>query len=263
MKKKLVIFDMDGTIYLGKDLFDGAKETFEYLKKHDIDYVFFTNNSSHDLEFYHQKMTNFGIECTLKKNFYSSTEVTIAHLLKLNVKNIYVIGNQCLKDKLTKHFNLIKEYKKDVRIDAVVAGFSTELTYKELQDGCLYLQTQDCLFIATNGDWRCPIEDGLYIPDCGGMCEWIYHCTGKKATVMGKPNPEIITYLTEQFNVSLNEVLAVGDRLYTDIQVAINANVDSVAVLSGESSIEDINNYPEKPTYILNSIKDLPDLLEK
>ena len=95
------------------------------------------------------------------------------------------------------------------------------------------------------------------------MCEWIYHCTGKKATVMGKPNPEIITYLAEQFNVSLDEVLAVGDRLYTDIQVAINAKVDSVAVLSGESSLEDINNYPEKPTFILDSIKDLPNLLEK
>ncbi len=263
MKKKLVIFDMDGTIYLGKDLFDGALETFNYLKDKNIDYVFFTNNSSHDLEFYHQKMTNFGIECSLEKNFYSSTEVTIAHLLKLNVKDIYVIGNQCLKDKLAKHFNLIKEYKKEQIIDAVIAGFSTELTYKELQDGCLYLQTQDCLFIATNGDWRCPIEDGLYIPDCGGMCEWVYHCTGKRATVMGKPNPEIITYLAEQFHVSLDEVLAVGDRLYTDIQVAVNAKVDSVAVLSGESSLEDINNYPEKPTFILKSIKELPELLEK
>ena len=263
MQKKLIIFDMDGTIYLGKDLFDGVLETFDYLNKHNIDYVFFTNNSSHDLEFYHKKMNAFGIKCDLKKNFYSSTEVTIAHLLKIGVKDIYVIGNQCLKDKLVKHFNIIKEYNKDQKIDAVIAGFSTELTYKELQDGCLYLETNDCLFIATNGDWRCPIEDGLYIPDCGGMCEWIYRCTGKKATVMGKPNPGIITFLAEQFNVTLDEVLVVGDRLYTDIQVAINAKVDSLAVLSGESSLEDINNYPEKPTFILDSIKNLPGLLEK
>ena len=263
MHKKLIIFDMDGTIYLGKNLFDGALETFKYLKENDIDYVFFTNNSSHDLEFYYQKMSAFGVECTLEKNFYSSTEVTISHLLKLGVKDIYVIGNKCLKNKLAKHFNLIDKYEENRKIDAVIAGFSTQLTYKELQDGCLYLQTNDCLFIATNGDFRCPIEDGLYIPDCGGMCEWIYRCTGKKATVMGKPNPEIITYLAEQFHVSLDEVLAVGDRLYTDIQVAINANVDSVAVLSGESSLEDIKNYPAQPTYILQSIKELPELLEK
>ena len=61
---------MDGTIYLGKNLFDGALETFKYLKENDIDYVFFTNNSSHDLEFYYQKMSAFGVECTLEKNFY-------------------------------------------------------------------------------------------------------------------------------------------------------------------------------------------------
>ena len=263
MRKKLVIFDMDGTVYLGKNLFDGTLETFQYLRDNNIDFVFFTNNSSHDLEFYHQKMTNFGVECDLKKNFYSSTEVTISHLLKLGVKDIYVIGNKCLKDKLEKHFHLIKEFNQEKKIDAVIAGFSTELTYKELQDGCLFLQTNDCLFIATNGDFRCPIEDGLYIPDCGGMCEWIYRCTGKKATVMGKPNPEIIYYLADQFGVKLDEVLAVGDRLYTDIQVAVNAKVDSVAVLSGESSLEDIKNYPDQPTYILNSIKELPDLLKR
>ncbi len=263
MQKKLIIFDMDGTIYLGKDLFDGSIECFKYLKEHNIDYVFFTNNSSHDLDFYYNKITNFGIECDLEKNFYSSTEVTIAHLEKLNVKNIYVIGNQSLKRKLANHFNLIPEYQPNIKVDAVVAGFSTELVYKELQDGCLFLETNDCLFIATNGDWRCPIENGLYIPDCGGMCEWIYRCTNKKATVMGKPNPEIISYLAEQFNCSLDDVLVVGDRLYTDIQVAINAKVDSLAVLSGESSLEDINNYPEKPTHILNSIKELPDLLEE
>ena len=109
MQKKLIIFDMDGTIYLGKDLFGGALETFKYLKDNDIDYVFFTNNSSHDLEFYFDKMKTFGIDCDLKKNFYSSTEVTISHLLKEGVKDIYVIGNKCLKDKLAKHFNLIKE----------------------------------------------------------------------------------------------------------------------------------------------------------
>ena len=253
---------MDGTIYLGKDLIPGSLETFEYLNKHNIDYVFFTNNSSHDLEFYHKKVSNFGIKCSLEHNFYSSTEVTIAHLLKIGVKNIYCIGNKCLKDKLSKHFNVIDRYEESFPVEALVAGFSTELVYDELKGACLYLQKKDIPFIATNGDWRCPIEDGLYIPDCGGMCEWIFRCTGKKATVMGKPNPEIIDYLAEQFGVNKNEVMVVGDRLYTDILVGVNAGVDSLCVLSGESSIEDVKAYEHQPTFILDSIKDLPGLLE-
>ena len=263
MDKKLIIFDMDGTVYLGANLIDGALEAFDYLKKHNIEYVFFTNNSSHDLEFYEKKVQAFGIECSLEHNFYSSTEVTIGYLKDRNIKDIYAIGNKCLKDKLKKHFNLIDKYDEKINVDAVVAGFSTELVYQELRDACLYLETRDIPLIATNGDYRCPIEDGLYIPDCGGMCEWIRLCTGKKATVLGKPNPEIIYYLAKQFNVSLDEVLVVGDRLYTDILVGVNAKVDSLCVLSGESSLEDVKNYEHQPTYILDSIKSLPDLLNK
>ena len=262
MKKKLIIFDMDGTIYLGKNLIDGALETFDYLNKNHIDYVFFTNNSSHDLDFYYKKIKDFGIKCDLKKNFYSSVEVTIGHLKDRNIKDIFVIGNKSFKDKLEKHFNLVKEYSSSNKVDAVVCGFSTELVYQELKDASLYLQTRDIPFIATNGDYRCPIEDGLYIPDCGGMIEWLRLVTNKKAEVMGKPNPEIVSYLAKEFHVNKDEVLVVGDRLYTDILVGINAKVDTLCVLSGECTIDDVHKYEHKPTYILDSIKSLPDLLK-
>lgn len=262
MKKKLIIFDMDGTIYLGKNLIDGALDTFKYLNDNHIDYLFFTNNSSHDLDFYYQKIKAFGIECDLKKNFYSSTEVTISYLKERNIKDIFVIGNECLKKKLRNHFNVIKEYNVNNKVDTVVCGFSTELVYQELKDASLYLQTRDIPFIATNGDYRCPIEDGLYIPDCGGMIEWLRLCTGKRAKVLGKPNPEIIDYIAKEYKVKKDEILIVGDRLYTDILVGVNAHVDTLCVLSGESSLEDVRNYEHQPTYILDSIKSLPDLLK-
>ena len=95
------------------------------------------------------------------------------------------------------------------------------------------------------------------------MCEWIYLCTGKRAKVLGKPNPEILDFIARRFNVKKEEMMVVGDRLYTDILVGVNAGVDSLCVLSGESSMEDVEKYPHKPTYILKSIKDLPGLLEK
>ena len=261
--KKLVIFDMDGTIYLGKNLIDGSLETFQTLKKDNVEYVFFTNNSSHDLDFYFDKIKNFGIECDREKNFYSSTEVAISYLKEKGLKRLFVIGNKSLKDKIAKDFEIVKNYSENTEIDGVLAGFSTELVYQELRDACLFLQTRDIPFIATNGDYRCPIEDGLYIPDCGGMIEWMRLCTNKKARVMGKPDPEVIYILAKKFNVELKDILVVGDRIYTDILVGVNANVDSVMVLSGETKLEDLKNYDYKPTYILNSIKELPDLLKK
>ena len=263
VNKKLIIFDMDGTIYLGKNLIDGALDAFKYLNDHNIDYVFFTNNSSHDLDFYYNKISSFGIKSDLKKNYYSSVEVTISYLLDRNIKTIFVVGNKSFKDKLRPYFTIVDKYDKDQHIDALVCGFTTELVYQELKDASLYLQTRDIPWIATNGDYRCPIEDGLYIPDCGGMCEWLKLVTNKTPVILGKPNPEIIYYLSKQFNVSLDEVLVVGDRLYTDILVGVNAKVDTLCVLSGESSLEDVNSYPHKPTFIAESIKELPNLLEE
>ena len=261
MSKKLIIFDMDGTIYLGKDLIDGSLEAFDYLNKNNVKYVFFTNNSSHDLDFYFNKIKDFGIKCDRNKNFYSSTEVAISYLKEKGLKKLFVVANKSLKDKLKDDFELINKFDQNIKIDAVLTGFSTELVYEELKDACLYLQTQDVEFIATNGDYRCPIEDGLYIPDCGGMIEWMRLCTNKKARVMGKPDPEVIYTLAKMFDVSLDEVLVVGDRIYTDILVGVNAKVDSVVVLSGETTMEDLKKYNYRPTYIIDSIKDLPNLL--
>lgn len=263
MSKKLIIFDMDGTIYLGKDLIDGSLELFDELNKNHVEYVFFTNNSSHDLDFYYDKIKNFGIQCDREKNFYSSTEIAIQYLKDHDFKKLFVVANKSLKDKLKDDFVLIDKFDPKTKIDGVLAGFSTELVYQELRDACLYLQTQDIPFIATNGDYRCPIEDGLYIPDCGGMIEWMRLCSNKKARVMGKPDPEVIEVLAKRFNVNKDDILIVGDRIYTDILVGVNACVDTVMVLSGETKLEDLKNYDYKPTYIINSIKELPDLLKK
>lgn len=263
MNKKLIVFDMDGTVYLGKNLIDGALETFKFLKDNNIDYLFFTNNSSHDLDFYYKKVSAFGIPCSLEHNFFSSTEVTIDYLKEMYAKRIFVIGNKCLKDKLAKFFEITTVFDEKDHINAVVAGFTTELVYQELKDASLYLQTRDVPFIATNGDFRCPIEDGLYIPDCGGMCEWLRLVSGKEAKIMGKPNPVVVDAIMKRYGVTKDEILLVGDRLYTDILVGVNAKVDTLCVLSGECTQEDIDNYPHKPTFILKSIKDLPALLNK
>ena len=208
-------------------------------------------------------MNDFKIPCSLEHNFYSSTEVTITYLKEIGAKKIFVIGNKCLKEKLAKFFEITTVFDEKVKVDAVVAGFTTELVYQELKDTSLYLQTSDVPFIATNGDFRCPIEDGLYIPDCGGMCEWLRLVTGKEAKVMGKPNPVVVDAIMKRYKVTKEDILLVGDRLYTDILVGVNANVDTLCVLSGECTQEDIDSYPHKPTFILKSIKDLPALLKK
>ena len=251
---------MDGTVYLGDRLFKGAKETFEYFKQNDISFVFLTNNSSHSLPFYVDKIKRMGIDCN-EDNFYSSIETTIKYLEDNNINSIYVLGVKTFKDELKKHFNVIENYDDKNIPEVVLVSFDTELVYDELRIACLYIQ-KGSKFIATNMDYRCPIEDGLYIPDCGGLCKWITMCTDKQPIFLGKPEPTMIYQVMEKFNVSKEETMMVGDRYYTDIVAGINANVDTVAVLSGETTLEEFKNANKKPTYIIDSIADLISLLK-
>ena len=260
MHKKLICLDMDGTVYLGEHLFKGAKETFEYFKQNDISFVFLTNNSSHSLSFYVEKIKKMGIECNTD-NFYSSIDTTIRYLKERNIKTLFVLGIKTFKDELRKRFTLIDEYDEKSVPEVVLASFDTELVYDELKAACLYIQ-KGSEFIATNMDYRCPIEDGLYIPDCGGLCKWIEMCTDKKPTFLGKPEPTMIYQVMEKFNVSKEETMIVGDRYYTDIVAGLNAGVDTVAVLSGETSLEEFQKAERKPTYIIDSIADLVGLLK-
>ena len=250
---------MDGTVYLGDHLFKGAKETFEYFKQNEISFVFLTNNSSHSLPFYVNKIKKMGIECN-EDNFYSSIDTTIKYLKDQNVKTLYVLGVKTFKDELRKHFTLIENYQEQLP-DVTLASFDTELVYEELKTACLFIQ-RGSKFIATNMDYRCPIEDGLYIPDCGGLCKWIEMCTDKKPLFLGKPEPTMIYQVMEKFGVSKEETMIIGDRYYTDIVAGLNAGVDSVAVLSGETTLEEFKNAERKSTYIIDSIADLVGLLK-
>lgn len=257
--KKLICFDMDGTINIANTLIDGAKETFDFLNRNNIKYKFITNNSSQNTESYVKKISNLGILCN-KDNFFTSVELTKIYLQKQNVKNIFLIGTNDFNNEMEKYFNIIKIYKKNA-IEKVVVGFDTELNYEKLKNACKYLE-DGIDFLATNPDLRCPIEGNRYIPDCGSICEILKLTTNRIPIFLGKPNGEMIKLLCEKENININDTMVVGDRLYTDILVGINAGCDSVAVLTGETTNEEINSSKYKPTYVLNSIKDLPQLLK-
>lgn len=258
--KKLFLFDMDGTIYNEDKLFSGTLELMNQIKKNGGRYVFITNNSSKSLYDYIEKINKLGIEATAD-NFYTSTQATIEYL-KNNFKNkkIYCMGTKSLIEELEKNnLNIVTEYIDD--IDIVLLGFDTELNYLKIKDVCKILNKSDIVYIATNPDLACPVENG-FIPDCGAIAKMIEYATNKKPIYIGKPEPTMIEAVMKKFNVSTDNTIVIGDRLYTDIASGVNANVSTVCVLTGEATEEDIKNSPIKPTYVLNSVKDMYELIK-
>ena len=124
------------------------------------------------------------------------------------------------------------------------------------------LLLNDIVYIATNPDWVCPTSYG-YVPDCGSFVEMLKRATGKEPIFIGKPKPEMLLLAMEKFGYSKEETLMVGDRVYTDIASGYNAGVDTVLVLSGEGTVLDAENSDTKPTYILDSVKNLYEIIKR
>lgn len=250
-KYNLFLFDMDGTLYLGDQLYDFTKELLAKIREKGKRYLFMTNNSSKSVADYVKKLAKLGIEAT-EEDFITSSQAT-AYYLKLHHAGarLYVCGTNSLKEELRKNGFEITENLDDV--DLIVMGFDTELTFKKLEDVSKLLLTRDDIpYIATNPDYVCPTEYGS-VPDCGSVCDMIYNATKKRPLVIGKPEPLMPQLAMQQHGYSKEETVVIGDRIYTDIKSGLNAGVTGVLVMSGETTQEILDASEEKPHIVLKN----------
>lgn len=253
------LLDMDGTIYLGDELIDGAKEFLSKIKEREKRYIFLTNNSSKNKKIYVEKLNKLGIDATEGEVFTSGEATTMYINKQKEGARIYLLGTEALEEEFIKAgFVLEKERHKD--IDYVVLGFDTTLTYEKLWGACEYI-SEGVEYIATHPDFNCPLADNKFMPDAGAMAAFIEASTGKTPKVIGKPNKEVIESISTKYNLNKEDLAMVGDRLYTDIKTGKNAGITSILVYSGETKEEDYENSEIKADYVFDSVKDIIDLL--
>ncbi len=242
---------MDGTIYLDDKLFDGVIEFLEHIKTIGGKYIFLTNNSSKSVDKYVEKLKSIGIPSTAD-DFLTSTDATALYLKNKSYNKIYALGTESFKEQLKKS-NLPITDKLEDDIDCLCMGFDTELTFKKLEDACILLN-KGIDYIATNPDWVCPTWYG-YVPDCGSVSQMLYNATKRQPTFIGKPEPTMALLAMQKTGFKPFETAMIGDRLYTDIASGINAGINSIFVLSGEGTLQDIETQQIQPDFIYDNIK--------
>lgn len=256
-KIKCFVLDMDGTIYLGKHLFDFTNEFLETVKETNREYYFFTNNSSKSQESYIEKLKGMNIIIE-SKQMMISTHVLIRYLKKnYKGKTVYVVGTQSLLDEFKKSEIELDESNPDI----VIIGFDTSLTYEKLEKACNFIRNGKTYF-GINPDLNCPMEGNIFIPDCGSIARLIESSTNRYPEFFGKPSHHTLEYIVEETGYKENEIAVVGDRLYTDIAVTQNSDALSILVLSGETTHDDIGKSSIQPDIILNSLADITRLLK-
>ena len=251
--KKLYIFDMDGTIYLGNQVFPFAIRFIKNLRKNGKKVLFFTNNASPSPDFYLEKLTRLGFEPTMDE-IMTSGDVTAEFLLRHRAgKSVYLVGTDDLMNNFRQRgINLLTG--DEDKADIVITSFDTTLTYKKLDDACRLIRG-GAEYLSTHPDFNCPTETG-FIPDSGAIAAFVTASTGKVPTYFGKPYKETVEMICEATGMAREEMCIFGDRLYTDIAIGKRHGVTAVLVLSGETQPADVDaaEVADKPDFVFDSL---------
>ncbi|HPD02387.1 MAG TPA: HAD-IIA family hydrolase [Eubacteriales bacterium] len=249
---ELFLLDLDGTIYIGESEIEGSFDTIRKIREAGKKVCFFTNNSSRAHTDYIDKLGRMGLSID-ETEIYTSGQVT-AEFLSRNFqgKRVFLLGNKKLKQEFSYYDIEVVETKPDV----LVLGFDTTLTYNKLNRFCKFLAS-GAPYIATHPDLNCP-DKIAPMPDVGAMTELIRLTVGRSPDyIMGKPYTYAGDAIMQRYNLPAEKIAMVGDRLYTDIQFAINNKFASVLVLSGETTPGMAALSPTKADFTLNSFKEI------
>lgn len=251
-----LLFDMDGTIFLGDRLLPGAREMVDYLHERGIPHFFLTNNSSRSKLAYVDKLARLGLSVPAE-NIFTSGEATALYLKKQSPgARLYVVGTPSLEEEFAR-FGFVLD-KEDP--DYAVLGFDTTLTYEKLVRLCNFVRAGKP-YIATHPDINCPVEGG-FIPDIGAMMALVETSTGRQPDVIvGKPYAPVVEAVSEKTGFAPEQIVMVGDRLYTDIALG-KAGLRTVLVLSGETKQQDLAESLIQPDIVVEHVGELWEILK-
>ena len=253
------IFDLDGTIYLGDELLPGAERLVLKLRELGKRVIFLSNNPTKDPRMYAEKLTELGLPTSASE--IVNTVVTMTRWLLRNHPNatVFPIGEEPLKRSLREAG--IQTSEDPEQIEFVIASYDRTFDYRKLQiafDAIWYHKR--ARLITTNLDRYCPLPDGRGEPDAAAVVGAIEACTGAECEVnVGKPDPVMLATALELLGLSEKECIMTGDRLYTDIRMALDVGMPCAIVLTGETTAELLRKEPHenRPTYVLNRLDHL------
>lgn len=259
---KHVALDMDGTIYMGATLFPYTKPFLAGVKELGLGYSFLTNNPSSSIADYLAKLARLGVEAT-EEEMYTTALATIDYIKTHypEAKRLFLLGTPSMITEFEKAgFESAADDPND-RPDVLVVAFDKSLVYERLCRAAWWI-SQGVPYIATNPDRVCPTDQPVVLVDCGSICACLTHATGRTPDItLGKPDPNMLSGILHRYGLESDEVAMVGDRIYTDIEMAHNANAFGVLVLSGETTLDIADAAPKQPHLICDSIEVLGELI--
>ena len=253
---KCFLLDMDGTFYLGNNLIEGSLDFIEKVRATGRDFLFLTNNSSHNANFYVKRLHGMGLDVPREK-ILTSGEATADKLNQLYPgKRAFVLGNEYLIEEFTQMGVIVDQENPEI----VVIGYDTTLDYKKMTRVCDLVRA-GLPYIATHPDFNCPTETG-FAPDIGAIMAFIEASAFRRPElIVGKPNTGIVEAAPRRTGLKAGEMAMVGVRLYTDIETGLRSGMLSILVMSGETTEEMLAKSETVPDLKFGRLADMIPLL--
>ena len=264
-----LIFDLDGTIYLGEHLLPGALEALPQLRAAGKRLLFVSNNPLSPPGLYAEKLTRLGLPT--RPDEVITSGYVLGHYLAQHTpaQRLYVIGEESLKAELRAHGLQLVDAPPDADprqvidphgIDALVVAFDRTLGYRKLNIAYQAL-LHGAHFYATNADKACPVPGGT-IPDAGATIAYLEHISGRRLELLaGKPSPLMLETALERMGLLAAHCMMVGDRLETDMRMGQQAGMATALMLTGATTRAQAQVAENAPDFILDSLAELPAIL--
>lgn len=253
------MIDMDGVLVRGNAALPGLVEFFSWLERHSKPFIIATNNATTSPQMLSERLENLGVQVR-SDQVITSGEAAAGYLKEKfqHGARVYVVGEQPLLSAMRRAGFTIARHAADVQ--AVVIGLDRRVTWSKLTEATLAIQA-GALFIGTNPDPSLPIERGFAI-GTGALLAAVQAATGIEATIIGKPETPLFKQALQRLGTPAEHTLALGDRLETDILGAKKAGMPTALLLTGATSLVDLEKSKLQPDGVFENLIDLTQALQ-
>jgi HAD superfamily hydrolase (TIGR01457 family) len=245
----VLLFDLDGVLYRGDEPVAHAVETMAAIRSAGIRPLFLTNNSSRTPEQVASKLSGLGIAAQASE-VVTSALATADLLAARGGGTAYVIGQDGIRRALADAGVEILDGEPE-RVDHVVVGVDLETTYAKLRTASVLVQ-RGAHLVATNPDRSFPAPGALW-PGAGALLAVVTETTGAVPEVVGKPFAPLFEAARKR--AGAESPLVIGDRIDTDVAGADALGWDSLLVLTGVSTRDDVAASPVRPTFVADDLR--------
>lgn len=237
-----VIFDLDGTIYEGTAVLEGAKEAVEFIRRNNKNVFFGTNNSSKSRLQIRNKLINMGIDCE-ESEIITSSYLAENLIKELKLENIYVFGSQSIIDECIANGISVSQTEKAKNL---LIGYDMTMDYCSLTNAFRVAVNAEKI-IACNLERSYPGEGGKLFPSCGGVVKAIEWCCNRECDyIVGKPSNATMDYVIDRLRVPASRVIVVGDSYDIDVAMALKTGATPIFInKKKKEGIITINNIKE------------------